>query len=259
MNSGFAPVAVLKLGGSVLTSLPAYARTAAFLAEEIGKTPGRRLVAVVSAEHGHTDELADEARHLASVPDPTALDLLWATGELRSVALLTLALREIGTAAAGLDAHQTGLRVPRVNGSQEALSFNLLTLRAALARHDVVVVPGFVATRHQQLVTLGRGGSDLSAVLIAAALEASECVLIKDVDGYFTGDPATCPDARQIDRLTYAEALAKAEAGCPLVQRQALEAGKRANLRLTVRSVTGMGTTVSSGPQAPAYNEFCRA
>ena len=251
---------MLKLGGSVLTGLPAYARTAAFLRGEIEKAPGRRFVAVVSAEHGHTDELADEARHMARVPDPLALDLLWATGELQSVALLTLALRNSGTSAAGLDAHQTGLRVSRADAGPDALSFHLLTLRSALARHHVVVVPGFLATRHQQLVTLGRGGSDLSAVLIAIALGASECVLIEDVDGYLTDDPATCPGARRIGHLSYAEARARAEAGCPLVQRQALGAGERADLPLVVRSVTGVGTSVSrhAGPEGPAYSESSR-
>lgn len=249
MSSASASLAVLKLGGSVLTSLSAYARTAAFIEGEIRAAPARRLLAVVSAEYGHTDELADEAGQLSTAPDATSLDLLWATGELQSVALLTMALRARGMSAAGLDAHQTGLRAqpgPVESGGPARLSFHLLTLRAALARHAVVVVPGFLATRQQQLVTLGRGGSDLSAVLIAVALGASECVLIKDVDGYFTDDPAVCPHARRIERLTYAEAVAKAAAGCPLVQRQAVEAGQRANLRLIVRSVTGAGTTVSN-------------
>jgi aspartate kinase len=111
-------------------------------------------------------------------------------------------------------------------------------------------VPGFLATRSQQIVTLGRGGSDLSAVLLAEALGADRCILIKDVDGYFTSDPATHHDAKPIQGLTYGQALAMADANCPLVQRQALSAAKRAGVPLIVRSFTGFGTQV--GEPIPA-------
>jgi aspartate kinase len=232
---------VFKLGGSVLTGLSAYRSAADFLACEHQRRPDRRIVAVVSAEFGHTDALEREARHLAPSPDATALDLLWATGELRSVALLALALRSSGIRATGLNAHEAGLRAADEAPNPRC---HALAVRAALAAHDVVVVPGFLATRYQQLVTLGRGGSDLSAVLIASALDAAECVLIKDVDGYFTADPATQADARPIRALTYPEALTMAQAGCPLVQPQALEAGRRARISLVVRSAAGAGTTV---------------
>ena len=125
-----------------------------------------------------------------------------------------------------------------------------LFLAAALARNAVVVVPGFVATRFQQIVTLGRGGSDLSAVLLAEALGADRCILIKDVDGYFTCDPAKHDDAKPIEALTYTRALAMADASCPLVQRQALAAAERAGVPLVVRSFASTGTLV--GEPIPA-------
>jgi len=239
-------LAIVKLGGSVLTGLAAYRQAASFLKSE-GGDGAWRLVAVVSAEYGHTDALAREASELAATPDPAALDLLWSTGELRSVALLTLALRAAGVSAAGLNAHEAGLRSLV---DTDAIGFGGLALRAALARHRVVVVPGFLATRFQQIVTLGRGGSDLSAVLMAEALGADRCVLIKDVDGYFTSDPATHNDATPIESLTYTHALAMADANCPLVQRQALAAAERANVPLIVRSFTSTGTRV--GEPIPA-------
>jgi aspartate kinase len=107
-------------------------------------------------------------------------------------------------------------------------------------------VPGFLATRRQQIVTLGRGGSDLSAVLLAAALDG-DCVLVKDVDGYHTADPATDREARPITDLSHGEAIAMADAGCPLVQRQALVAARGEDVTLVVRSVRGRGTTVRTG------------
>jgi len=238
-------VAVLKLGGSVLSGADPYRRAAAFLRDEVARTRGR-IVAVVSAEYGHTDLLWTEAQSVSDVVDDDARDLLWSTGELRSVALLTLALRAIGLVAVGLNVHQTGLRVE--NGGSagvDGLVLNPLPLRAALGRHDVVVVPGFLATCRQQVVTLGRGGSDWSAVALAAALHASRCELIKDVPGYFTADPQTRPDAELIDALDYTTALEMADAGCPLVQRQAIDHARRANLPLIVRSFDSLGTRVA--------------
>ncbi len=242
-----AEVTVLKIGGSVLTGLTAYRAVARFLCDELARTHAR-ILAVVSAEAGHTDRLAFEASALSSTPDPDAIDLLWSTGELRSVALLTCALRAEGALTLGMNVHETGLRVDLGHGrtpSPVDLRLNPLSLRAALARHDVVVVPGFLATSRHRIVTLGRGGSDWSAVALAAALGASRCELIKDVPGYFSADPRTVPDAALIDRLDFTAAIAMAEAGCPLVQRQALEYARQAGLPVVVRNLDSIGTRVA--------------
>lgn len=238
-------VAVLKLGGSVLTGVDAYPIAARFLRDEVTRTR-TGIVAVVSAQEGHTDRLREDAAALTTEPDADALDLLWSTGELRSVALLTLALRSAGVTAVGLNVHETGLRADGASDTAAVhLVLNPLSLRAALGRHDVVVVPGFLATRRQQIVTLGRGGSDWSAVALAAALGATRCELIKDVPGYFTADPHTRRDAVLIDRLDYATAIAMADAGCPLVQRQAIEHARGSRLPLIVRSFDSFGTRVA--------------
>jgi len=240
-----ADVAVFKLGGSVLNGTASYKRAAIFLRDEVARTRAR-LVAVVSAEYGHTDVLWREATAVADHVDDDARDLLWSTGELRSVALLTLALRATGLSAAGLNVHETGLRVEgRASARVDGLVLNPLPLRAALGRHDVVVVPGFLATCRQQVVTLGRGGSDWSAVALAASLQASRCELIKDVPGYFTADPQTTPGAALIDALDYTTALEMADAGCPLVQRQAIDHARRFHLPLIVRSYDSLGTRVA--------------
>jgi aspartate kinase len=243
-------VTVLKIGGSVLTGHHGYATAAAFLAARLQGT-GDRFVVVVSAEYGHTDELYQEARAIAAAglapddhvtPDPALLDLLWSTGETRSVALLSLRLRALGASATGIAVHQIGLTV--VPG-QERIAFNPLSLRAALAVHRVVVVPGFLAVSAHRVVTLGRGGSDWSAVLLAARLGAARCELIKDVDGYFTADPNTTTDAQLISHLSYTTALQMADDGCPLVQRHAIAEAARARLPLVIRSLSSQGTLVS--------------
>ncbi len=231
-----AEIAVLKIGGSVLVDAGAYGVAARFLRDEVIRT-GSRIVAVVSAQFGHTERLLAEASAIDAEPEQDALDLLWSTGELRSVALLTLALRSEGVGAAGLNVHETGLRAD--------LTLNPLSIGAALARHEVVVVPGFLATSRQRIVTLGRGGSDWSAVALAVALGATRCELIKDVPGYFTADPRTTRDARLIDHLDYAAALAMADAGCPLVQRQAIDCASRSRVPLVVRSFDSVGTRVA--------------
>lgn len=239
-------VAVLKLGGSVLTGADSYRRCAAFLRDEVARTRSG-FVVVVSAEYGHTDRLWAEAQSLVDAVDDDARDLLWATGELRSVALLTMAVRAVGVSATGLNAHETGLRVDsRERADVNGLSFNPLHLHAAVGQYDVVIVPGFLATCRQQVVTLGRGGSDWSAVALAASLHASRCELIKDVPGYFTADPHDHPSADLIDALEYDTALAMADAGCPLVQRQALQHAQHFHVPLVVRSLDSLGTRVAS-------------
>ena len=238
-------VAVFKLGGSVLQGVDTYRRAAQFLRDEVSRTRAR-IVAVVSAAYGHTDALWREAASVSDTVDDDARDLLWSTGELRSVALLTLALRSTGLSAVGLNVHETGLRVDsRASAGVDPLVLNPMPLRAALGRHDVVVVPGFLATCRQQVVTLGRGGSDWSAVALAAALDASRCELIKDVPGYFTSDPHTTPNAALIDALDYTTALEMADNGCPLVQRQAIDHARRTHLPLIVRSFDSLGTRVA--------------
>jgi aspartate kinase len=236
---------VIKLGGSVLTDAAAYRRAAAFVGT-LAAVPGARVVVVVSAEFGHTDALLIEAQRFVAAPDPDALALLWSTGELRSVALLTLALQSAGVPAAGLNVHEAGLRRVRRPALSSQIAVNTLGLRAAIEEHRVVVVPGFLATSGQRVVTLERGGSDWSAVLLAVALGASRCVLIKDVGGYYTGDPRTESTAELIPALSYDKALDMADAGCPLVQRQAIAEARARGVELVVRSFDSEGTEMTS-------------
>jgi aspartokinase len=229
---------ILKIGGSVLTGLDAYRRAAGFVAQRLAEQRGVKLVIVVSAEHGQTDSLLQTARHFSPTPDREALDLLWSTGELRSVALLVLALQAEGVRATGANVHQTGIGEPIPRAPAGAVSIQPLRLRSRLAGHDVVVVPGFLARgAGDAIVSLGRGGSDLTAVLLAAGLGARVCELVKDVDGYYSSDPNLDPQARHLPAVDFDRALAMADDGCCLVQRAALETARAHKLILRVRAL----------------------
>jgi len=253
------PPMVIKIGGSVLTGPRAYARAARWLADRVFGPP---LLVVVSAEQGATDRLLAEAQAIAEAPDPRALDLLWATGELRSASLLALHLQARGVPACALNVHEAGLQP---GGAPSAVRAHEIV--RALATHAVVIVPGFLgAAPRGAIVSLGRGGSDLSAVTLAVALGARECELIKDVPGYFTADPARSSDARHLPHVDFDTALGMADAGCDLVQRAALETARAHGVRLVI-STTRAGdrrTTVADthGDQTHAIrheDHSCRA
>jgi aspartate kinase len=232
------PIAVIKVGGSILTSAKAYRRAAKFVRHTLQAAPHERLVVVVSAQEGTTDRLERGARKIVREPARTALDLLWSTGEIRSVALLTLHLQKLGVSAAPLNIHEAGLTVPEAENEVGRIQLHAGRLRGVLTKFSVAVVPGFLAANSANaIVSLGRGGSDLTAVLLAEGLRACRCELIKDVPGYFTADPHRDASASHIPHLTFEHALQIAAEGCDLVQRRAIEAAARAGLPLVVRSV----------------------
>lgn len=234
------PVAVIKIGGSILTNARAYRLAALFVRNRHRVSPGERLVVVVSAQKDSTDALEAAAKKITGAPDPAALDILWSTGELRSVALLTLHLQALGVPAVAVNIHEAGLIVPE--NERDAVTGHVQIhprrLREFLENHSIAIVPGFFAIDSaDRVVSLGRGGSDLTAVLLAIGLEASRCVLLKDVAGYFTSDPHRNADARPVPFLTFEQALKLADEGCDLVQRKAIEAAARRGLPLVIRSL----------------------
>jgi aspartate kinase len=237
-------VTVIKIGGSVLTGPDAFRRAASFVTGRLSEHPGTKFVVVVSAEQGLTDAQLAAAREIVDAPDSRTLDLLWSTGELRSVALLTLALHACGVRATGVNVHQTGL-VEHETRDCEQPDVRPLRLQALLATYDVIVAPGFLARgAGDAIVSLGRGGSDLTAVMLALALRADRCELVKDVPGYFSTDPNVDPHARHLASVDYERAHRMASAGCELVQTRALEVARDHELPLVVRSMTGQVATL---------------
>ena len=237
-NSGKEQIVVLKLGGSVLTGTKALRRAAQFLKRRTELAPDEKLVVVVSAQKLATDTLERRARRIVRAPGVRALALLWSTGELRSVALLALHLEAMGVPSVGLNVHETGLQFSDHEPRPPRPSLTGMHLKAAVAQNAVVVVPGFLASRGDTaIVSLGRGGSDLSAVLLAIGLGAERCELVKDVPGYFEEDPHENARARHLASLAFEEALQMANEGCALVQAHALLAASEANLPLVIRSM----------------------
>jgi len=235
-------IVVIKLGGSILVRMKAYKRAAKFLSNRLRTNPDERLVVVVSAQEGTTDKLERAARKIVSKPHSAALDLLWSTGEIRSVAILALELQALGVQTTPLNIHQAGLSVSKDESenihSGRTAQRNAEKFFKVLEKYPIAIVPGFFATDSDgAIASLGRGGSDLTAVLLAAALQACRCELIKDVPGYFTSDPHRRADARHVPKLTFEEALEFADSGCDLVQRKAIEAAQRSGLPLIVRSL----------------------
>lgn len=264
-ESGCKRVVVIKLGGSIFNGPISYRRAAQSICARAEANPEENFVVVVSAQNGETDALLREAQAIVDEPNPAALDLLWSTGELQSVARLALHLQAAGIQAAALDVRQTGLRVEARAMGAAAAEFEAINIRRALARHRVVIVPGFLATDNEgAVVTLGRGGSDLTAVLLATGLDAARCELIKDVPGYFTEDPNVNAGAQHLARVSFTQALKMADAGCDLVQRAALEAAERCDLPIVVRSleenggeswVTATGEVEEEATKEPAIAE----
>ena len=181
-------VVVLKFGSSVLRSIADLDRVVAEIYRHA--RDGRRVVAVVSAIGRSTDQLLDEARSVAAEPDASAHAALLATGELRSAALLHLALRRDGAKSLPLDHLALGIRTEGELLHATPVGLATDRLQRALESHDVVVVPGFVGVHEDGRTSLlGRGGSDLTAVALTSWLNADRCILVKDVDGLYDRDP----------------------------------------------------------------------
>jgi aspartate kinase len=249
-------LSVLKIGGSVLRDDESYRSAAHYLRVRITTRPDERLVVIVSARHGVTDELLDAARRAGGEPnpDPVALDLLWSTGEIASVATLALALHREHVHAIPLNVHQTGLHVDEGPLRAGVANVRPLRLLAAIASAPIVVVPGFLGiSAGGGIASLGRGGSDLTAVLLAIALGAEGCELVKDVAGYFTADPHVDPFAHHIHTLPIDRAMAMAAEGCDLVQPAALDAACSADLPITVRSLDPAAPVTYVQPRSAAH------
>ena len=234
-------IAVIKIGGSILHDLAAYEEAAGYIRNRVARVPHERWLIVVSARHGETDRLERLARRMHIRPEGDVLDLLWSTGELRSVALLSLCLTNLGVKSRALNVHQSGLIRRCADG--HAVGVDRHRIENAWIGSRIAVVPGFFArTEDEGTVNLGRGGSDRTAVLLAAALGAARCEVIKDVAGYHDRDPNRYRDARPIARLSYAQALEFADNGCRVLQREAIVAAAEAGVAIVVRGLRDSST-----------------
>jgi aspartate kinase len=226
---------VQKYGGTSVGSIERIKQVAAKIAR--AKRTGDDVVVVVSAMAGETNRLLGLAQEISEIPDEREKDVLLASGEQVSVALLTLALRELGYPARSYLGHQVRIETDRAYGKARILSIDSAKILHAISAGEVVVVAGFQGVdEDDNITTLGRGGSDTSAVALAAFLNAQACEIFTDVDGVFTTDPGICPSARKLARISYDEMIELASTGAKVLEIRSVEFAKKFAVPVHVRS-----------------------
>src|SRR5205807_8437140 len=198
---------------------------------------GCRVVAVISAMAGVTDNLIKLAREVSPQPTPRELDLLLATGECAASALIAMAVNAMGGRAVSLTGAEAGVLTDRVHTKAKIANISPRQIHYLLNEDYIVVVAGFQGqTNEGETTTLGRGGSDLTAIALAGALNADACQIFTDVDGVFTCDPRLVSEAKKIDEISYDELLEMAGAGSKVMQSRAIEYAKKFSVPYEVRS-----------------------
>lgn len=226
---------VQKYGGTSVGSIERIKLVAAKVAA--AKTAGKDVVVVVSAMAGETNRLIALAQEISQLPDEREKDVLIATGEQVTVALLSLALKEIGQPARSYLGHQVRIETDSAYGKANILSIDSTKIVQALKAGEVVVVAGFQGVdEDDNITTLGRGGSDTSAVALAAFLNAEACEIYTDVEGVFTTDPRICPKAQKLGKVSYDEMIEMASTGAKVLDIRCVEFAKKFSVPVHVRS-----------------------
>ncbi|MCP5532728.1 MAG: aspartate kinase [Akkermansiaceae bacterium] len=226
---------VQKYGGTSVGSLDRIRNVAARMKRT--RDEGNQVVAVVSAMSGVTDGLIKMAKDLAENPSERELDVLLATGEQQSIALVTMALQEIGVDAASITGRQAGIQTTGSHTRGRILTMDPSFMRGQLDAGKTLVVAGFQGVTPDGMIhTLGRGGSDLTAIAVAAALKADVCQILTDVDGVYTCDPRIVKNARKLPEISYDEMLEMASSGSKVMQSRSVEFAKKFGVVFEVRS-----------------------
>ena len=227
---------VQKYGGSSVADAERIRRVAERIVET--KRQGNDVVVVVSAMGDTTDELLDLARQVAPSPPPRELDMLLTAGERISNALVAMAIESLGAHARSFTGSQAGVITTGTHGNAKIIDVTPGRLRSALDQDQIVLVAGFqgVSQDSKDVTTLGRGGSDTTAVALAAALNADVCEIYTDVDGIFTADPRIVPSARRLDTVTFEEMLEMAACGAKVLMLRCVEYARRYHVPIHVRS-----------------------
>ncbi|MFD6197879.1 Aspartokinase [Mycobacteroides salmoniphilum] len=239
---------VQKYGGSSVATAERIRRVAERIVET--KKNGNDVVVVVSAMGDTTDELLDLAQQVCPAPPPRELDMLLTAGERMSNALVAMAIHSLGASARSFTGSQAGVITTGRHGSAKIIDVTPGRLRSALDEGQVVLVAGFqgVSQDSKDVTTLGRGGSDTTAVALAAALKADVCEIYTDVDGVFTADPRIVPNAARLDKVSFEEMLEMAAAGAKVLMLRCVEYARRYNVPVHVRSsYTDKPGTIVSG------------
>jgi aspartate kinase len=237
---------VQKYGGTSVGTIERIHRVADRVAQTYRE--GHRVVVVLSAMSGETDRLIKLAHEVTAVPDEREMDMLLSTGERVTIALLAMELRGRDINARSFTGRQVGIMTDSAHTKARIARVTAGRLREALDQGVVPVVAGFQGINEQSdVTTLGRGGSDLSAVAIAAAIPADRCIIFTDVDGVYTADPNIVPAAKRIDKISYEEMLEMASLGAKVLQTRSVEFAAKFNVPVEVNSSfkEGKGTLVT--------------
>ncbi len=229
-------IVVQKYGGSSVADAEGVKRVAQRIID--AKRAGHQVVVVVSAMGDTTDELLDLAEQVSPIPAPRELDMLLTAGERISMALLAMAVGNLGHEARSFTGSQAGVITDGIHGKAKIIDVTPGRIEAALEEGAIAIVAGFqgVSQSSKDITTLGRGGSDTTAVALAAALKADVCEIYSDVDGVFTADPRIVPTAQKRDRISYEEMLEMAACGAKILHLRCVEYARRYDIPIHVRS-----------------------
>ncbi len=231
-------IVVQKYGGSSVADLDRLRRVAGRVMQT--RARGHDVVVVVSAMGDTTDDLLGMAKRLSPNPDRRELDMLLSAGERISMALLSIAIREMGGDAISFTGSQSGIITNDRHVDARIIEVRPFRVQDELARGRIVVIAGYQGVSYRrEVTTLGRGGSDTTAVAMAAALDAEYCEICSDVDGVYSADPRVVPEARRIDVLSYEETQEMAEAGAKVLNAQAVEFAKARGIAIYARATAG--------------------
>jgi aspartate kinase len=227
---------VLKFGGTSVGTLERIQNVAQIIKKI--RDNGDDVIAVVSAMSGETNKLIEYANHFSKNPSNKELDMLLSSGERVTSALLSIALNEQGYKATSMSGREAGIKTTSKHTEARIESIDTTNMKKALDEGNVIIVAGFqgVSVDENRVTTLGRGGSDLTAVAIAGAINADICEIYTDVDGIYTTDPRIEPKAKKMDQISYDEMLELASLGAKVLQNRSVEMAKKLNVNLVSRS-----------------------
>ncbi len=247
-------IAVLKFGGTSVKNIGRIRHVCELVNKRRREGP---VLVVVSAMGDTTDYLVKLAGQAAAEPDKRELDLLLSTGEQISITLVSMVLRTMGVAARSFTAYQVGIFTESIHNKARIVDIKTDTLSKAFEENDVVVVAGFQGvTTGGEITTLGRGGSDTTAVALAAAVGAPVCDIYTDVDGIFTADPNLVRSARRLPRISYEEVVEMARLGAQVIHPRAVELARQHRVVVRVRNTfkpDDQGTIIDGGEQMEIY------
>src|SRR5947209_15605679 len=245
---------VQKYGGTSVATSERIRNVARRLVET--QREGSRVVAVISAMAGVTDDLIKLAHEISEHPAERELDILLATGEHAATALVAMAVNALGGRAISMTGAQAGILTDRKHTRARIANISPKQIHELLSDDYIVIVAGFQGqTPEGETTTLGRGGSDLTAVALAGALNADVCQIFTDVDGVFTCDPHIVTDAKKLDELAYDELLEMASAGSKVMQSRAVEFAKKFGIEFEVRSSLRASTGTIAKEETPSMED----